>query len=160
MGVRLPEELIRRVRTHAALQGRSSQDLVREVLDHAIPPLPRPPEHAGGEPTSQRAKKGAGKARLPKSLKRYFWDVDFSHISWARHRDYIIERLLSVGDHEAIGWVRRTAGDEYLRDWIIRSRARSLRPEQVTFWGLILGLPPTVVQDLLDTDRRWTGPLP
>lgn len=45
-GVRLPESLIRRFRAYAALQGRSAQDVARQLIETAVkipatPAVPR-----------------------------------------------------------------------------------------------------------------------
>jgi hypothetical protein len=41
-GVRIPSELRRRIRVYAALQGKTAREIVSEILDAAIPPLPKP----------------------------------------------------------------------------------------------------------------------
>ncbi len=78
---------------------------------------------------------------LPKSLRPYFWDYPFEKLSWEADRELVIHRLLSSGPWEAITWLRKQAGDEALRQWLIDHRGRGLSPRQLRFWSLLFGLP-------------------
>jgi hypothetical protein len=46
-----------------------------------------------------------GNGKVPESLKTLFWDVDWGNIDISRHRDFIIERILNMGDEVSIGWL-------------------------------------------------------
>lgn len=35
-------------------------------------------------------------AKLPRLLRRFFWDYDFNALSWERDRDFIFRKLLPV----------------------------------------------------------------
>ena len=48
------------------------------------------------------------KNKIPKTLHRYFWDVNPNTIDLAQRRHYVIERLLELGDQEAVLWMRKT----------------------------------------------------
>ena len=52
---------------------------------------------------------------LPKALHRYSWDVDAKRLNIHKYRQFVIERILEFGDERAIRWVRRTFGDDPIR---------------------------------------------
>ena len=54
-------------------------------------------------------------AKLPRLLRRFFWDYDFGALSWERDRDFITGRILTHGNWEAVTWLRSVAGDQGLR---------------------------------------------
>jgi hypothetical protein len=91
----------------------------------------------------QRMKKSDRKKKappLPKKFKPLFWDVDFGSLSWQKHRDYIIGRILERGDWSAIEFVRRKTTDEGIKDWILRREGRGLDNRQLRFWQVVLEL--------------------
>ncbi len=61
--------------------------------------------------------------RLPRRLRPLFWDTEFGRLLWRRDGDFIIGRVLAVGDWDSL---RRGAG---------------LSARQLCFWRLILDLP-------------------
>ncbi|MCI0652628.1 MAG: hypothetical protein L0Z55_12185 [Planctomycetes bacterium] len=91
---------------------------------------------------------------LPERLRRYFWEHDWKQVSWEKHRDFIVERIIARGDWESIRWIRSHAGDEVVREVILRTHGRSLTRPQLRFWELILGLPGTQVSTWLDAKSR------
>ena len=98
---------------------------------------------------------------LPESLRPLFWDCDFATLDAARQCNFVIGRVLASGPLDAIRWLRRTCGDDMIRDWIIRHRGRQLSSQQVRFWETIIGLPAEDVQQwLAEPERRlWEGSL-
>ena len=89
---------------------------------------------------------------LPDCVRRLLWDV--ADASWERHRDFLIERVLSQGDWEAWRWIRRRAGDAALRAVLERTRARSLSRAQISLWQVILDLPEELVRAWLTDPSR------
>ena len=102
-------------------------------------------------------------SELPGSLEQLFWDHDFARLRWPDDRDFVIGRVLISGTWKAIRWLRRTAGDPRIRDWILRRSGRGLSPPQLRFWELILGLPKADVDAWLAVrtsdpwERRWAS---
>jgi hypothetical protein len=98
-------------------------------------------------------------AKLPRPLRRFFWDYDFDVLSWERDRGFITGRILTHGNWEAVIWLRSVAGDQGLRQWIMHHQGRELSPQQLRFWELILGLPCREVNSWLETQPRrfWVG---
>jgi hypothetical protein len=87
-------------------------------------------------------------------LKKFFWDCDFSSLNWDSHRDFIIRRILTEGDWEALRWLRTEVGDEDLRLWLIRHEARGLSPRQTRYWALILDIDPVLTDKWVSTARQ------
>jgi hypothetical protein len=91
---------------------------------------------------------------LPEMIGPFFWDCDFSRISWKDDRDFIISRILCQGTWEAIQWLRKTVGDELLRDYLVTHHGKDLNPCQLRFWELILSIPHQAVSAWLSDARR------
>lgn len=83
----------------------------------------------------------SSKHRLPQKLKPLFWEYDFNQMRWDKHRDLIMLKVLSAGGMSDWKWLRRRVGADELRDWIVARKGRGLTPRQVSFWGVVLGIP-------------------
>jgi hypothetical protein len=94
---------------------------------------------------------------LPNFLKAFFWDQNLEALSWARHRDFIIRRLLHAGSWEALTWLRLELGDSALREWILARNGAGLNPRQLRFWEIVLELPGREVTGWVQAgrDRPW-----
>lgn len=93
--------------------------------------------------------------RLPRTLRRFFWDYDFARLTWKADRDLIIGRILAVGNWVAIRWLCRRVPDAELRSWLQKRRGAGLSNRHLRFWELILGLPRRQVNAwLADPARR------
>jgi hypothetical protein len=77
-------------------------------------------------------------ARLPRRLRRFFWDYDFARLSWKADRDLVIGRILAVGDWESLRWLRRRVSDPDLRAWLEYRRGAGLSNRHLRFFELIL----------------------
>ena len=111
--------------------------------------------HAGAPENRMRE----SPVELPESIRLLFWEYAEGAVSWERHRDFVVERVLSRGDWDAICWVRRQAGDAGLLDTLRRTRGRWLSRPQIRFWRLIFGLPDAEVETWLSSEARplWDG---
>ena len=94
---------------------------------------------------------------LPHSLALFFWDCDFTSLSWEGQRDFIIRRLLQSGSWEALTWLRAEIGDAGLRQWIEQRRGAGLSPRQLRFWEAVLDLPHAKVTRWVHSaaERPW-----
>lgn len=92
-------------------------------------------------------------------MRRLFWDCDPGELSWEAHLDFIVERMLSRGDWDSIQWLRRLIGDERIGEVIRRHGGRTLTPQQIRLWQLILDLPEEEVAKWLAAPSRalWDG---
>lgn len=92
------------------------------------------------------------RAALPRSLRRFFWDVPLSGLSAEAHRDFILERLLERGGRQAMRWVFQTYSRASLEEFL-RGRGRDvLSRRSWRFWALLLGLGPG-----RHPWKRWRG---
>ncbi len=87
---------------------------------------------------------------LPDRVRSLFWDYDAETLNGEIDRDFIIRRVLTLGDWEAVCWLRARLGDAALRTWIMHQRGAGLSPRQLRFWELILDLPPDEVTAWID----------
>lgn len=71
-----------------------------------------------------------------------FWDVDYATLDVAKHRRFILERILTRGDIDDLAWARETYGDKELKDAVCSSRSLDVR--SLNFWQLYFSLSPTV----------------
>jgi len=85
---------------------------------------------------------------------RVLWDTDPRSVSWEAHRESLIGRVLAHGDWDALRWLRTTAGDGAIRDWIVATRGRRLSRQQIRFWQLLLDLPEQQVEAWLALPER------
>lgn len=74
--------------------------------------------------------------QLPKFLKKYFWDVDFSKLDKDFHSQFIIERILEYGDERSTRWLFQN----FRKSEIVKilTRRRNLSPLSANYWSLVL----------------------
>jgi hypothetical protein len=93
------------------------------------------------------------KSGLPEQLRPFFWDYPFSKLSITKDRDLIVRRILANGSWDAVRWLRKTLGDQALREWLIVHRGRGLTARQLRFWGLLYDLPVRQVNQWVKTAK-------
>lgn len=76
---------------------------------------------------------------LPRSLHRYFWDVEVAKLNPQRRSQYVIQRLLEMGDVKAVRWVRRNFSEEQIKETV--KKRRGFSPKTASFWQLFLNIP-------------------
>ena len=85
-------------------------------------------------------------AKLPPSLKRYFWDVNFPTLVSKKRSTYIIERLLEIGDLNSIRWIIKNYPLEKIKQVVCQSSI--LSEKTASFWSLILDIPKNQIRCL------------
>lgn len=75
---------------------------------------------------------------VPARFKPYFWDVDFDSLSLSENPDFVLKRLLDLGDIDALKWIKENFSDEAIGQLIITSR--DLSKKTVNFWSKYLCL--------------------
>jgi len=80
--------------------------------------------------------------KLPKEFKKYFWDVDFKKVSFQAHQDFILSRLLSVGDLPAVRWLFNAVREKTIKNFVLDHGNRQLDKRSNNFWRLFFDLPP------------------
>jgi hypothetical protein len=76
---------------------------------------------------------------LPKFLYCYFWDIDAQKLNPQKHPQYVIQRLLEMGDEKAVRWVRKKFSKAKIMETIRKRRGFS--PRTADFWALFLNIP-------------------
>lgn len=71
---------------------------------------------------------------LPPTLKRFFWDTPVESIDRDTNKNYIIARILELGDEAAVEWLGRQYSKNDLRK-VVRT-SRSLSPKSSNYWRL------------------------
>ncbi len=85
-------------------------------------------------------------ASLPKPLHRYFWDTEATKLNPQDKPQYVIQRLLEMGDVEAVRWVRKNFSEEQIKKTI--KERRGFSPKTAQFWALFLKIPQEEVRCL------------
>lgn len=82
-------------------------------------------------------RKIASEKKVPKQLFALFWDVDPGKLHIRRHGRYIIERILELGDLNALWWAQR----QYPTSLIVETcrTSRRLSPRSKNFWSIWMG---------------------
>lgn len=75
---------------------------------------------------------------LPKFLYRYFWDIDARKLNPQKHSQYVIQRLLELGDIESVRWVRKNFSQKQIKETLCETRQMTLKT--ANFWSLLLGV--------------------
>lgn len=79
------------------------------------------------------------KARIPKKFNKYFWDIDISKLDIDKRSNYVTERLLELGDIDALLWLKNTYGDNALKE-VVRS-SRRLGRKSANYYSLYFSIP-------------------
>ena len=77
------------------------------------------------------------KTMIDKNLYPFFWDIDPTHLDIRKYKDYIIERLLELGDEKAVQWLFINYSEKEIRKVLHNSRSLSAKSRR--FWEIILG---------------------
>ena len=91
---------------------------------------------------------------LPDELRPLFWDCNFESLQWPADRDFIVTRVLTSGEWDAVQWLRKTAGDTALEEWLKRREGGGLSPERLRFWELVLRIPHRTVNVWLKHENK------
>jgi hypothetical protein len=78
-------------------------------------------------------------SRLPEHVGHLFWEVSPEDVDLERHRDYVLERIMSRGGWEAMRWLRATYDREAIADFL-RRRGEKLNARDRAYWSLIAGV--------------------
>lgn len=82
--------------------------------------------------------------KIPKSLHRYFWDVDVKKLDPEKKPYFVISRLLDKGNVEAVKWVKDYYEDNLIKETLQNYRDFSL--QSASLWALIYKVPLTKVK--------------
>lgn len=80
---------------------------------------------------------------IPKRLHKYFWDLNPAKLDADKYPEYVIERLLNLGDLEAVKWTWDTFGRQKIIDVV--KTGRQITPKTANFFIKLLVLKPEEV---------------
>lgn len=73
---------------------------------------------------------------IPEQFRKYFWDVAFNDLSLEKYPGYIAERIMNLGDREAINWLMAVLDRDFILTLVRNSR--NLTPKTRNYWQLML----------------------
>lgn len=76
---------------------------------------------------------------LQKTLKKYFWDVDFKNLNAKRYSSFIIERILEYGDEKTVKWMLKNFDNSQIRKVLLKRRGLSRK--SANYWSLVFDIP-------------------
>ena len=69
------------------------------------------------------------------NLEKYFWDVNFKNLDVKAHKKYILERILEMGDEQAVKWMEKNFSKEDTLE--VLKKSRQISPKSRNFWNLV-----------------------
>jgi len=82
----------------------------------------------------------------PASLTPFFQEYDLEQLTLERSATTIIERTLQYGNREEIRWLFSQYPRQRIRDWVKKWGKQVLPEPHLTFWRLVLDIPPKIPQ--------------
>jgi len=79
---------------------------------------------------------------IAEDLRPFFWETDLSKISIEENKQYIIERILELGDRKAVQWLFSNFSLDEIKKTIEESK--SISKKSLNFWSIILEDQPDV----------------
>lgn len=89
---------------------------------------------------------------LPKTAKKYFWDIDFKKLKLPEDNHYVVKRLLDYGDIANLRWLLKNVKPDIIREVLFREKG--LSPKSAAFWALFLNIPENKVLCLKESYRK------
>ena len=94
---------------------------------------------------------------LPKFLHRYFWDIEAKKLNPQKRPQYVIQRLLEMGDQKAIRWLRKNFSKAQIVTTLRERRGFSTRA--ANFWSAFYKIPRQKIKSLQVISRRGPHPI-
>jgi len=76
---------------------------------------------------------------IPQELSSLFWDIDTESFVPQDYPEYTMERILELGDSEAVEWLEEQFSEEQIKE-VIRTHRR-LSKKSANFWALVYHIP-------------------
>jgi hypothetical protein len=71
-----------------------------------------------------------------KHLRSLFWDADWSKVDPEKHKKFIIERVLELGDQNAVDWLFSTYSKAEIGR--VLKTSRNISVKSANYWSIIL----------------------
>ena len=75
---------------------------------------------------------------MPANFRRYFWDCNFENIDMNQHLIFITERILNLGNREAVQWLKNNVDENIFKRVVLKSK--KLNQKTKNYWKLILNV--------------------
>ena len=95
--------------------------------------------------------------KLPEFTHRFFWDIDPTQIDPEAHPEYVVERLLELGDLRAVRGMLTSFPPQLIIRVLMSSRR--LSPFSANFWALFFDVDKENVLCLSTPSLREPGPI-
>jgi len=79
---------------------------------------------------------------IAEHLRPFFWETDLSKINVEKNKQYIIERILELGDMDAVQWLFSNFSLGEIKKTLEKSK--SISKKSLNFWSIILEDQPDV----------------
>lgn len=76
--------------------------------------------------------------RIPKFLRKYFWDINISELDIEKYSRFVIERILEFGNKEAVKWMEKEFDQKEIER--VLKLSKRLSSKTANFWRFILGV--------------------
>ena len=76
--------------------------------------------------------------KLPKFLRKYFWDTEFNKIDVQKRRVYVLKKILEYGNERAVKWMWGNFNKPEIINAL--SNYRGYSQKSANFWALLLGI--------------------
>jgi len=73
---------------------------------------------------------------IAEHLRPFFWEIDLSKINIEENKQYIIQRILELGDKDAVQWLFSNFPLDDIKKTLKESR--SISKKSLNFWSIIL----------------------
>lgn len=78
------------------------------------------------------------KRLVPEEMRPLFWDVDWDSLDIGKHREFIIERVLNMGDHLSLCWLCKQFSESDIV-YVVKT-SRRLSKKTARCWQNYFGL--------------------
>jgi hypothetical protein len=82
-----------------------------------------------------------------------FWDVNLDEIDEKKHRDFIVQRILMLGDVDDLKWATDAYGAEIIRD-IFQKSYQKMDFKSRNFWCFYFNLEKEKCNQMQSTNKR------
>ena len=79
-----------------------------------------------------------GYGQIPPALKKFFWDADFSQLTFPEHENYVLGKLMAYGDLASIHWILRTFDRGTVSRYFMKKGRYALDRKSYLFWEKVL----------------------
>ena len=76
--------------------------------------------------------------KLPKEFKTYFWDTDFNILNPQKHPQFVLSRLLDIGNTQAVRWSLKYYSKQDIKNLI--TTTKNISRKSANYWAKTLNI--------------------